>query len=151
VVAVPKFRWNRGYQSGDPFRPPNCIDATASHTRRLRSLFRRSSYPGCAIKLSYPSYVRKRIGPWPILSAWRGVGAHTRIHPGKTPSPHRLLPFSKVALKMVVSIDLHFHANPYLLSMIPFFTSTAFPDRAPETELIKEVRAQACCHKSGTS
>ena len=43
-------------------------------------------------------------------------------------------PSSQAALEMAADLALHFHAELYLVNVIPFFPTTTLPDLIPETE-----------------
>jgi nucleotide-binding universal stress UspA family protein len=47
---------------------------------------------------------------------------------------------------MASDLALHFHAELYLLNVIPFFPTTTVPDLIPEAEFIKEARTFAERH-----
>jgi len=47
-------------------------------------------------------------------------------------------PSSQAALAIAANLALHFHAELYLVNVIPFFPTTTLPDLIPETEFIQE-------------
>ena len=55
-------------------------------------------------------------------------------------------PSSQAALEMAADLALHFHAELYLLNVIPFFPTTSLPDLVPEGEFIQEARTFAEQH-----
>jgi nucleotide-binding universal stress UspA family protein len=55
-------------------------------------------------------------------------------------------PSSQAALEMAADLAQHFHAELYLLNVIPFFSTTTVPDLIPEAEFINEARAYAERH-----
>jgi nucleotide-binding universal stress UspA family protein len=66
--------------------------------------------------------------------------------PAKILLPIDFSPSSQAALEMVADLALHFHAELYLLNVIPLFPTTTVPDLIPEAEFIKEARAYAEHH-----
>ncbi|MGD0548323.1 MAG: universal stress protein [Terracidiphilus sp.] len=66
--------------------------------------------------------------------------------PTKILLPIDFSPSSQAALEMAADLALHFHAELYLLNVIPFFPATTFPDLIPETEFIQEARTFAEQH-----
>jgi nucleotide-binding universal stress UspA family protein len=52
---------------------------------------------------------------------------------------------------MAADLAQHFHATLHLMNVIPFFTSTTFPDFAPEQSFLRDARMHAeeqlakCC------
>jgi nucleotide-binding universal stress UspA family protein len=55
-------------------------------------------------------------------------------------------PSSQAALEMAANLAQHFHAELYLVNVIPFFPTTTLPDLIPETEYIQEAKAFAERH-----
>jgi nucleotide-binding universal stress UspA family protein len=55
-------------------------------------------------------------------------------------------PSSQAALEMAADLALHFHAELYVVNVIPFFPTTTLPDLIPETEYIQEAKAFAERH-----
>src|ERR1035437_4468850 len=53
---------------------------------------------------------------------------------------------SQAALEMAADLAHHFHAELYLVNVIPFFPTTTLPDLIPETEFIQEARTFAEQH-----
>jgi nucleotide-binding universal stress UspA family protein len=53
---------------------------------------------------------------------------------------------SQAALEMAADLAQHFHAELYLVNVIPFFPTTTLPDLIPEAEFIQEARAFAERH-----
>ena len=66
--------------------------------------------------------------------------------PTKILLPIDFSPSSQAALEMAANLAHHFHAELYLVNVIPFFPTTTFPDLIPETEFIKEARTFADLH-----
>jgi nucleotide-binding universal stress UspA family protein len=66
--------------------------------------------------------------------------------------PSRLLlpidfsPSSQAALEMAAGLAQHFHADLYLVNVIPVFPTTTLPDVLPENEFILESRTYAETH-----
>ena len=58
--------------------------------------------------------------------------------PTKILLPIDFSPSSQAALEMAADLALHFHAELYLLNVIPMFPTTTLPDLVPETEFIQE-------------
>jgi nucleotide-binding universal stress UspA family protein len=55
-------------------------------------------------------------------------------------------PSSQAALEMAADLARHFHAELYLVNVIPMFPTTKLPDLVPETEFINEARTFAEQH-----
>jgi nucleotide-binding universal stress UspA family protein len=53
---------------------------------------------------------------------------------------------SQAALEMAADLALHFHAELYLVNVIPMFPTTTFPDLASEATFIQEARTLAEGH-----
>src|ERR1017187_8402450 len=66
--------------------------------------------------------------------------------PTKILLPIDFSPSSQAALEMAADLAQHFHAELYLVNVIPFFPTTTLPDLIPETEFIREARAFAEGH-----
>jgi nucleotide-binding universal stress UspA family protein len=66
--------------------------------------------------------------------------------PTKILLPIDFSPSSQAALEMAADLAQHFHAELYLVNVIPFFPTTTLPDLIPETEFIQEARAFAEQH-----
>jgi nucleotide-binding universal stress UspA family protein len=66
--------------------------------------------------------------------------------PTKILLPIDFSPSSQAALEMAADLAVHFHAELYLLNVIPFFPTTTFPDMIPEAEFVKEARTYAERH-----
>jgi nucleotide-binding universal stress UspA family protein len=66
--------------------------------------------------------------------------------PTKILLPIDFSPSSQAALEMAADLALHFHAELYLVNVIPFFPTTTLPDLIPETEYIQEARTFAESH-----
>ena len=66
--------------------------------------------------------------------------------PTKILLPIDFSPSSQAALEMAADLALHFHAELYLLNVIPMFPTTTLPDLVPETEFIQEARSFAERH-----
>ena len=47
---------------------------------------------------------------------------------------------SEAALEIASDLALHFHAELYLLHVMPMFPTTSIPDLLPETEFLQEAR-----------
>jgi nucleotide-binding universal stress UspA family protein len=50
---------------------------------------------------------------------------------------------SQAALEMAADLAQHFHAELFLVNVIPFFPATTLPDLIPETNVIQEARTYA--------
>ncbi|MGD0941822.1 MAG: universal stress protein [Terracidiphilus sp.] len=57
-------------------------------------------------------------------------------------------PSSQSALEMAADLAQHFHAELYLVNVIPFFPVTTLPDFVPEEAFLKEARTRAENHLS---
>jgi len=66
--------------------------------------------------------------------------------PTKILLPIDFSPSSQAALEMAADLAQHFHAELYLVNVIPFFPTTTLPDLIPETEFIRESRTFAERH-----
>jgi nucleotide-binding universal stress UspA family protein len=66
--------------------------------------------------------------------------------PTKILLPIDFSPSSQAALEMAADLAQHFHAELYLVNVIPFFPTTTLPDLIPETEFIQEARTFAERH-----
>jgi nucleotide-binding universal stress UspA family protein len=66
--------------------------------------------------------------------------------PTKILLPIDFSPSSQAALEMAADLADHFHAELYLVNVIPMFPTTTLPDLIPETEFIKEARSFAERH-----
>jgi nucleotide-binding universal stress UspA family protein len=66
--------------------------------------------------------------------------------PTKILLPIDFSPSSQVALEMAADLAQHFHAELYLVNVIPFFPTTTLPDMIPETEYLREARTFAERH-----
>jgi len=55
---------------------------------------------------------------------------------------------SQAALEMAADLAQHFHAELYLVNVIPFFPVTTLPDFVPEEAFLKEARTHAERHLS---
>jgi nucleotide-binding universal stress UspA family protein len=66
--------------------------------------------------------------------------------PKKIMLPIDFSPSSQAALEMSADLALHFHAELYLVNVIPMFPTTTIPDLIPESEFIAERRAFAEKH-----
>ena len=53
---------------------------------------------------------------------------------------------SQAALEMAADLALHFHAELYLVNVIPVFPTTTLPDLIPEGEFLQEARSFADKH-----
>jgi nucleotide-binding universal stress UspA family protein len=73
--------------------------------------------------------------------------------PTKILLPIDFSPSSQAALEMASDLADHFRAELYLVTVIPFFSATTFPDFVPEESFLREERARAeqrleKCHKT---
>jgi nucleotide-binding universal stress UspA family protein len=66
--------------------------------------------------------------------------------PTKILLPIDFSPSSQAALEMAADLAQHFHAELYLVNVIPMFPTTTLPDVIPETEFIQEARTFAEQH-----
>jgi nucleotide-binding universal stress UspA family protein len=66
--------------------------------------------------------------------------------PTKILLPIDFSPSSQAALEMAADLAQHFHAELFLLSVIPMFPTTSLPDTIPEAEFIKQARAYSERH-----
>ena len=60
--------------------------------------------------------------------------------PTKILLPIDFSPSSQAALEMAADLAEHFHAELYLVNVIPMFPTTTLPDLIPEAEFIQEAR-----------
>jgi nucleotide-binding universal stress UspA family protein len=63
--------------------------------------------------------------------------------PTKILVPVDFSPSSQIALDMSMDLAQHFHAEIYLVNVIPFFPVTTFPDFVPDEPFLLEARKQA--------
>jgi nucleotide-binding universal stress UspA family protein len=68
--------------------------------------------------------------------------------PTKILLPIDFSPSSQAALGMAADLAEHFHAELYLVNVIPFFPTSTFPDFVPEESFLKEARIHAERHLS---
>ena len=66
--------------------------------------------------------------------------------PTKILLPIDFSPSSQAALEMAADLAEHFHAELFLVNVIPMFPTTTLPDLIPEAEFIQEARAFAERH-----
>ena len=66
--------------------------------------------------------------------------------PTKILLPIDYSPSSQAALEMAADLADHFHAELYLVNVIPMFPTTTLPDLIPESEFIQEARTFAEQH-----
>ena len=66
--------------------------------------------------------------------------------PTKILLPIDFSPSSQAALDMAADLAKHFHAELYLVNMIPMFPNTKIADLVPEAEFIREARSFAEGH-----
>jgi nucleotide-binding universal stress UspA family protein len=66
--------------------------------------------------------------------------------PTKILLPIDFSPSSQAALEMAADLAQHFHAELYLVNVIPMFPTTTLPDLVPEAEFIREARTFAESH-----
>lgn len=72
--------------------------------------------------------------------------------PSKILLPIDFSPSSQSALEMAADLAQHFHAELYLVNVIPIFPATTFADFVPEESFLQEARTLAeqhlaSCHK----
>jgi nucleotide-binding universal stress UspA family protein len=60
--------------------------------------------------------------------------------PTKLLLPIDFSPSSQAALEMAADLAQHFHAELFLLNVIPMFPTTSLPDMIPETNYIRQAR-----------
>lgn len=63
--------------------------------------------------------------------------------PTKILVPIDFSPSSQAALEVSMDLARHFHAEIYLVNVIPFFPVTTFPDFVPDEPFLLEARKQA--------
>lgn len=63
--------------------------------------------------------------------------------PTKILLPIDFSPSSQAALEMAADLAKHFHAELYLVNVIPMFSTTTLPDFVPEGEFLEKGRALA--------
>jgi nucleotide-binding universal stress UspA family protein len=86
-----------------------------------------------------------KVGLEPI--SWFGeeiVMAEVRAFPSiptKILLPIDFSPSSQAALEMAADLAEHFHAELFLVNVIPMFPTTTLPDLIPEAEFIREARS----------
>jgi nucleotide-binding universal stress UspA family protein len=66
--------------------------------------------------------------------------------PTKILLPIDFSPSSQAALEMAADLAAHFHAQLYLVNVIPMFPTTTVPDLVPEGEFMQETRSFAERH-----
>ena len=66
--------------------------------------------------------------------------------PSKILLPIDFSPSSQAALEMAADLAHHFHAELYLVNVIPYFPTTTIPDLIPEARFIQEQRTFAERH-----
>jgi len=66
--------------------------------------------------------------------------------PSRILLPIDFSPSSQAALEVAADLALHFHAELYLVNVIPFFPTTTFADFVPEESFLQEARAEAERH-----
>jgi nucleotide-binding universal stress UspA family protein len=66
--------------------------------------------------------------------------------PTKILLPIDFSPSSQAALEMAADLAQHFHAELFLVNVIPMFPTTSLPDLVPETEFLQEARTFAERH-----
>ena len=66
--------------------------------------------------------------------------------PTKIVLPIDFSPSSQVALEMAVDLAQHFHAELFLLNVIPMFPTTSLPDMIPEANFIQQAREYSTRH-----
>jgi nucleotide-binding universal stress UspA family protein len=66
--------------------------------------------------------------------------------PTKILVPVDFSPSSQAALEVSMNLAQHFHAEIYLVNIIPFFPVTTFPDFVPDEPFLLEARKQAEKH-----
>jgi nucleotide-binding universal stress UspA family protein len=75
----------------------------------------------------------------------REVHSSTSI-PKKILLPIDFSPSSQAALETASDLAKHFHAELYLVNVIPMFPATTVPDMVPESEFVEEARTFAEQH-----
>lgn len=66
--------------------------------------------------------------------------------PTKILLPIDFSPSSQAALEMAADLAQHFHAELFLVNVIPIFPTTSLPDMIPEAEFIRQARDYAERH-----
>lgn len=66
--------------------------------------------------------------------------------PTKILLPIDFSPSSQAALEMAADLAQHFHAELFLLNVIPMFPTTSLPDMIPEADFIQQAREYAERH-----
>ena len=66
--------------------------------------------------------------------------------PTKILLPIDFSPSSQAALEMAADLAQHFHAELFLLNVIPMFPTTSLPDMIPEADFIQQAREYAEHH-----
>lgn len=66
--------------------------------------------------------------------------------PTKILLPIDFSPSSRAALEMAADLAKHFHAELYLVNVIPMFSTTTLPDFVPEGEFLEKGKALAGRH-----
>lgn len=66
--------------------------------------------------------------------------------PTKMLLPIDFSPSSQAALEMATDLAKHFHAELYLVNVIPIFSTSTLPDFVPETEFLQDARSLAEQH-----
>jgi len=61
--------------------------------------------------------------------------------PTKILLPIDFSPSSQAALEMAADLAEHFHAELFLVNVIPVFPTTTLPDLIPEAEFLREARS----------
>lgn len=72
------------------------------------------------------------------------VGAFPSV-PTKNLLPIDFSSSSQEALEMAVDLAQHFHAELFLLNVIPMFSTTSLPDMVPETDFIHGILGAPSC------
>jgi nucleotide-binding universal stress UspA family protein len=98
--------------------------------------------------------VRLRIEAQPALRFGEEIDMPERHAPTTIPTkimlPIDFSPSSQAALEMAADLALHFHAELYLVNVIPMFPTTTLPDLIPESAFIGERRDFAETHLGRT-
>jgi nucleotide-binding universal stress UspA family protein len=66
--------------------------------------------------------------------------------PSRILLPIDFSPSSQTALEIAADLAQHFHAELYLVNVIPFFPTTTLPDFVPEESFLQDARAGAEGH-----
>jgi nucleotide-binding universal stress UspA family protein len=108
-------------------------------------------------KRAQPLYLQVEQNGTPTVSWFGEETVMPEIHAFPSIPTKILLPIdfsssSQAALEIAADLALHFHAQLYLVNVIPMFPTTTIPDLIPEGDFLHEARTQAerhlaKCHK----